>query len=208
MIILTPNIALKSGSRNLNGIFDTCNRFGWFFWSLWTRDAIDVGVVVTADVTIPLTAFKLAITWEVVCDATVLEDAAAAAAAAAAVIDGSPPIIDTPLDVGNSVEVVVWWIVLVVVVLLFIPVFMALLLPIPILLALLIAICPLFVPEVFSDVPIVLVPLPVDVLIPAPLLLPVPLPVIPLFPLDGCCCCCCWPIVQEVSDSFCCNKLF
>lgn len=26
--ILTPNMALKSGSLNLNGIFETCNRLG------------------------------------------------------------------------------------------------------------------------------------------------------------------------------------
>lgn len=28
---LTPNIALRSGSLNLKGMFDTCNLFGWFF---------------------------------------------------------------------------------------------------------------------------------------------------------------------------------
>lgn len=28
IIKLTPNMARKSGSRNLNGIFDTCKRFG------------------------------------------------------------------------------------------------------------------------------------------------------------------------------------
>lgn len=28
-MVHTPNIARKSGSLNLNGIFDTCKRFGW-----------------------------------------------------------------------------------------------------------------------------------------------------------------------------------
>lgn len=43
--ILTPNIARKSGSLNLNGIFDTCNRFGWL---LESEDKLDA----TADETV------------------------------------------------------------------------------------------------------------------------------------------------------------
>lgn len=49
---LTPNIDLKSGSLNLNGIFDTCNLFGWFFESEEEMVAIVVVDVVigTTDV--------------------------------------------------------------------------------------------------------------------------------------------------------------
>lgn len=36
-----PNIALKSGSRNLNGIFDTCNLFGTIEFELDEDDCCD-----------------------------------------------------------------------------------------------------------------------------------------------------------------------
>lgn len=47
---LTPNIALKSGSLNLKGIFDTWSLFGWLFESLSVDTAPDVNGVVTVDV--------------------------------------------------------------------------------------------------------------------------------------------------------------
>lgn len=50
--ILTPNIARKSGSRNRNGIFDTCSRFGWFFESDDGITAnVDTDVVIDGSVT-------------------------------------------------------------------------------------------------------------------------------------------------------------
>lgn len=45
---LTPNIALKSGSLNRNGIFDTCRRFGWSRASLEELLVNNATVVATA----------------------------------------------------------------------------------------------------------------------------------------------------------------
>lgn len=39
-VIRTPNIARRSGSLNLNGIFDTCRRFGWLLESIMVKNAI------------------------------------------------------------------------------------------------------------------------------------------------------------------------
>lgn len=57
----------RSGSRNLNGIFETCKRFGGFaglaaFWASNVDTIPEDG-----DETIPAAAFKLAITCEVDC---------------------------------------------------------------------------------------------------------------------------------------------
>lgn len=48
---LTPNIARKSGSLNLNGMFDTWRRFGWDFESV-AVEVIDVVVVDITDVVV------------------------------------------------------------------------------------------------------------------------------------------------------------
>lgn len=40
--MLTPNIALKSGSLNLNGMFDTWRRFGWDLESIGVEDVVVV----------------------------------------------------------------------------------------------------------------------------------------------------------------------
>lgn len=66
-------MARKSGSRKRNGIFDTCNRFGWF---LESEDEMVAIVVTAVDI------------GAIVANA---DDAAAAAAAAAA----------APADVGK-----------------------------------------------------------------------------------------------------------
>ena len=74
MLLLTPNIVLRSGSLNLNGILDTCSLLGvvWGF-----------GAGSRAPLLLLLRRPPDPLTTEVVFDS--LEEAAAAAAAAAAI---------------------------------------------------------------------------------------------------------------------------
>lgn len=60
----TPNIALKSGSLNLNGIFDTWRRFGWFLASEIMEDEVFVAFEELLDVVIAVS----------VCDTCVPDD--------------------------------------------------------------------------------------------------------------------------------------
>ena len=60
----TPNIALKSGSLNLNGIFDTWRRFGWFLASEIMEDEVFVAIEELLDVVIAVS----------VCDTCVPDD--------------------------------------------------------------------------------------------------------------------------------------
>lgn len=88
-------MARKSGSLNLNGIFDTCNRFGWFLGSEDDAIVAIVDTVVATDSGV-----------EAVANA-----AAAAATAAAAADDGVVIVGDTLLvaiandDDGDDVTV-------------------------------------------------------------------------------------------------------
>lgn len=67
----------RSGSRNLNGIFETCKRFGGFAGlAAFCASNVDTSPE-DGDVTIPAAAFRLAITWEVVCAEEVVAAAAA-----------------------------------------------------------------------------------------------------------------------------------
>lgn len=75
--VLTPNIALRSGSLNLNGMLDTWRRFGWLLASAVTEDCVvivDVPLVLVGGVD---DAIELTICDTVVCtpDVDVVVDA-------------------------------------------------------------------------------------------------------------------------------------
>lgn len=82
-------MARKSGSLNLNGIFDTCKRFGWFFES--EADA-NVATVDTLGATVN--------------GADAVANAAAAAATAATAADVDVVIVADALLVATDVDII------------------------------------------------------------------------------------------------------